>query len=70
MVDEYNRRVANQGLSAEEMYAVQADILGPNSEKLQSMKGLFDVVVVRSVTKSELYQMADFILVRCLIPPP
>lgn len=45
MVDEYNRRTVNQGLSMEEMHAVRADILDLDSNEIQSMQGSFDVIV-------------------------
>jgi cyclopropane fatty-acyl-phospholipid synthase-like methyltransferase len=53
MVDEYNRRVANQGLSMQEMRAVRADILNPTSDEAQSMEGMFNVVVVSLMSASD-----------------
>lgn len=47
MVDEYNRRAANQGLSVDEMRAVRADILSSESDELWKLRGSCDVVVVR-----------------------
>ena len=44
MVDQYNRRVANQGISPEEMKAICVDLKGVDGE-LDNQK--FDVVVVR-----------------------
>lgn len=44
MVDQYNRRVANQGISPDEMKAICVDLKGVDGE-LDNRK--FDVVVVR-----------------------
>jgi SAM-dependent methyltransferase len=65
MVDEYNRRVANQGLSSEEMHAVRADVLSSSCEELRRMKGSFDVVVVSSITTIELLYTRWLISFKC-----
>ena len=44
MVDQYNLRVANQGISSDEMRAVAVQLKGEDGE-LENQK--FDVVVVR-----------------------
>ena len=43
MVDQFNRRVYNQGISSEEMHAVRAELKGESGE-LGDEK--FDVIVV------------------------
>jgi len=45
MVDEYNRRVANQGLSIDDMRAFRMDISNPETDEVQVPKESFDVVV-------------------------
>ncbi|KXN91974.1 hypothetical protein AN958_11034 [Leucoagaricus sp. SymC.cos] len=45
MVDEYNHRAENQGLSVNEMHALRVDILNPGHTVLQDLDGSFDVIV-------------------------
>lgn len=47
MVEEYNHRAANQGLSVDEMHAVRVDVLSLEENEVQNMKEKFDVIVVR-----------------------
>lgn len=47
MVDEYNHRAANQGLTTDEMRAVWVDVLNSEEGEVRNMKGSFDVIVVR-----------------------
>ena len=68
MVHEYNRRVANQGISMEEMHALRADILGSGSDQLESMLGSFDVITV-STSLLALILLFIGLIVYCLLPP-
>ena len=68
MVDEYNRRVVNQGISMEEMHALRANILGSGSDQLESMLGSFDVIIVSIFLLASILSFIG-LTVYCLLPP-
>lgn len=45
MVDQYNKRVENQGISPEEMRAIAVELKGESEDELDGAK--FDIIVVR-----------------------
>ncbi len=72
MMDEYNRRAGNQGLSTDEMRAVRVDVVKDDDE-VQVIKGNFDVVVVRERSVKErrvgVSGRIFALSVRCIIAP-